>query len=622
MELLTAVPVAKLVYSAILVGLCYLLVSELHTLWFDPRLYIGRFDYFDTGEEKEADARVFALQVAHHHRTLLHLFAQEEEQRTPREQKPVTMASVTGAGAGPQPENTWWPHEVVPINNASSELSKVEITVQGINVKEILSKIRQWVSTPNEVTGTVEKGSGGVRAAANWPKGPSRASGQLVDGQLLIVDGQPDASRAAFHVACSLIWAQAAGKQQNLSRVPRTEFCGWADGWSNYVTLRNKSATLGGLEAADLDALKKLRTFLDRLVASAASYPEVYRLRADLIDLLPTDQKTEEDLALAQNDRTKYALLIAPKETAATGPTLVARASQSEELAVRAQGRPALRVRDGKLVDTPSETWQRMLSPAADQISSVSRATGSLVRRGAPGEREMHLTGFAVAPNVIMTVGDGFPPELLTQNTPAALSLSSWEFSFDDAPAAGTHGHSANPLPVTQVLFAAHGPPKSNFSFVLLEISGHDTTKNPPVTLESKAADMDTVAGQYVYVLGYPSEDPSLPSAFRSALLGPELEAHTKRLMPGRILSASPVETSQHLPLRQLVSDVSTMLGVAGGPLVELRSGHVVGLHFGGRWEDRQGKFAYALYMPDLLALLPQDVSQKVSPQVATNGVP
>jgi hypothetical protein len=209
---------AKVIYSAILLGLIGIAFTELARLWFDTRTYIGNFAFYDGGVEKTPEGKTFSLQVLSHHKMLLQLFAAEEQRRkaavNPNKPEPVTPGSLA------LQENTWWPREISPVHNPSSLLSEIELSVQGINIRDILTKFRQWISAPKEISGTVQKTDAGVRAAMSWSQGPAA-------GDLILVETQPDASKAALHVACSIFGQKNNNEIHSLPMSPVPTF---ADG--------------------------------------------------------------------------------------------------------------------------------------------------------------------------------------------------------------------------------------------------------------------------------------------------------------------------------------------------------------------------------------------------------
>jgi hypothetical protein len=278
---------ATVLYSGILIGIIALLAGELHRLWFDRTLHVGTFQFFENGEEKPALGRAFAVQVLNYHRTLSHFLQQEASRRRGTPEAGRRSPASPQPQAQPSQESTWWPREVFPVSDPKSALSDVELSVQGVNVKQILTALRQWVSTPNEIYGVVEKGATVVRGTASWPNGPSRARGDLVDGQLIEIKGQADTSPAAFQVACGLVWAQAARRQQDLADVTSSEFCDWAQAWSEFLGLRDKAARVEGLTPADVDRVTQLHAFLTRLIERAPVYPEIYTAPRPLLDRQP-----------------------------------------------------------------------------------------------------------------------------------------------------------------------------------------------------------------------------------------------------------------------------------------------------------------------------------------------
>ena len=591
---------AKVLYSGVLIGVIVLLGGELRRLWFDTTLHVGTFQFFEDGEEKVAQGRAFALQVLNYHRTLVFQLGREATRRnTPA--KAAGAAGVDPAGA-PLQENTWWPREVVPIHDPKSALNDVELSVQGVNLKQLLTSLRQWVSTPNEVYGTVEKSNNVVRGTASWPRGPSRSRGDLVDGQLLEIKGQADSAPAAFQVACGLIWAQAARRQAELAGIESQDFCDWAGAWSAFVGLRDKAARLEGLDEGDIGRVKQLRAALTRFVDRGVQYPEIRRLRADLVDLLPVDQKSDNDLAQAQSDRTYYAIHTDPEKRKLPKDVV--------EYVTVAEARPAIVVGSDKLVEPISDTWRSVLEPQADTIMAAANATG-FVRISGKGRPPEGFVGFLVAPRIVATVGFPFR-QWLGAKQRSAFSLGpdvSCEFSFTHKLA--TEGPIIDPIAVEQVIFGVANDGE-NYTFALLRLAGeYDTSRHRPLDLELSPATLEAAVGRYVFTVGYPSWDVRrLPVPFVEHLLGKNPEV--KRVMPGRIASIGrdlrgPTTLESGQPragqVRVITSDLSTTGGTSGGPLVDLRTGRVLGVHFAGQWEDKKGKFAHASSIADILAV-------------------
>jgi hypothetical protein len=56
---LAALPVLKVVYTTILLGLIAFLVREVYGLWWDRGLYVGRFEYFADGKSDDAQAKAW-----------------------------------------------------------------------------------------------------------------------------------------------------------------------------------------------------------------------------------------------------------------------------------------------------------------------------------------------------------------------------------------------------------------------------------------------------------------------------------------------------------------------------------------------------------------------------------
>ena len=136
----------KLVYSLIILSLATLLLSESYRVWLGGTNQLGAFRYFEKGGEKADRGKEMVLRIADHHGKLLRAFANVKESDVQSEQR---LVPTTGK----------------PIEGAKNVLQDVDITIQKINVTDVLAHFRRWVTAPKEIVGTVSKTGASFRAS-------------------------------------------------------------------------------------------------------------------------------------------------------------------------------------------------------------------------------------------------------------------------------------------------------------------------------------------------------------------------------------------------------------------------------------------------------------------------
>jgi hypothetical protein len=129
----------KIVYSALLIGLVGVAVRELWTVWLDPRVYIGKFDVVtESGEDSEkSDAfakRIVAAQ------TILAQQLTDYQSRNSANTPSDTTYAISG---------------MEPLLLPPEALAGIDITVQNVNLRQLLSVVRRNFLAPNEVSGQV-----------------------------------------------------------------------------------------------------------------------------------------------------------------------------------------------------------------------------------------------------------------------------------------------------------------------------------------------------------------------------------------------------------------------------------------------------------------------------------
>lgn len=283
------------------------------------------------------------------------------------------------------------------------------------------------------------------------------------------------------------------------------DFCDWARAWSEFVGLRDKAARLDGLEAGDVDRVKQLRTFLTRVIDRGAPYPEIRRLRTDLVDLLPADQKTDNDLAQAQRDRVSYAIKMDPEKQKLPRDQV--------EFVTFAEARPAIPIGPANIADQASDTWRSVLAPHHESIATAAKATG-FVRIRQKDANPIWVAAVAVAPRVLLTVGFGFGGFPDRARFPRAVGADlSAEFSFGNR--ASLDESVQHAISIDEILF----PSADGANIALLGLADHDTLAHPPLRIQRSQAVLEAAVERYVFAVGYPARDTRVPAPFLDALL-------------------------------------------------------------------------------------------------------
>lgn len=554
----------KLIYSVLLLALAIVLLRELHFVWFDDRIYIGRFDVVgDDGPDATASAafpgRVIAAQAL--------LTQQLGEYQSRLASDAPTDTTYTLAGAA-------------PIRLLPEALPGMELTVQSVNVRQILTALRRGFLAPNEVRGSVTERPGSVLAAVDWAR--AREPGL----RRFLTPNRATLSDAAAQVACSLSWAHARAGRAPV-KFDRAQFCDFAAALDTLYALGAKASSPDGLDEAEAKRARAAAASLRAHVGSAFMIADIHRLRADLLDLLPAGKR--EDVVEAQEERVRYAML---------SPALAKLPADERRLAAFALARPAIGLKDGALVDPPAN-WAGLLRPRAADIARAASATGSIVDAGG----NLRGSGFLVAPGLVLTANFTLD-EIAYDQRRGVVPPKSGRFCLGEGKAG------AEPcFTLGEIVYDGRA---AGDRFALVAIAGHNPVLHPPLPLADAATDPNTLTGQYAYVIGHPGFDRRIPKAFGERVFGARLQA--RLLMPGRLLSvqradlfpanrggATEAASAAAAPAFDLVNDISTATGVAGAPLIDLATGRALAMHYGGLWTGERGKFAYAQILPKTL---------------------
>lgn len=573
---------AKLIYTTILVGLVALLVSEIGRIWFEQRTTVGTLTLLENHETQETKGRALAFSLVARHSDLRRRFSRQVPSDFESEQRLL-------------------PEVGSPIEHGETILSDLQITVQDIPVTDILTHLRRWVSAPRALQGTVEMTGDEYRAQVRLVDSEIKLADGTMQHGVLHLEGTGGLEQAAFDLACSLIWIEAARvpKGLDIAIVGREAFCHWTQRWVEQQTLARRLRQAGSFSADETKRLRAALTAVSYAIQNGATYPKYWSLRADLTRLLPEEERNKPEIReRIQNDDLTYFTLVrldAKRDVSAAQTEL-------EAYRILAEARPAIKVKDGLVEVDKDSLWKRVFEREGSRaaVQRASKATGLF--RISENDSSAHLSAstqmaIAIGKNLIATPAYSILPRGLRPkgelseivNVPEEFSA---EFVFADAwPADDDRSRPRHPI--KRIFYL--GGNDSRPELALLEIEGHDTSLFPPLLVQSDRA-KTLKPGDFTFLIGFPTTDPRLPPEFMELLLG-DGDDGSKRIMPGRVISAPGPGASSDTSILSggaIVVDASTSGGTGGAPLIDLKTGRLVGLNFAGRWQNiTEGKFAY-----------------------------
>jgi len=628
----------KTIYSALICCVALLLFRELFLVWFDNRVYIGKFDVITNAETETQDSINFAQRVVASQAVLA--------------QQLQTYQEIADLNAQTDGTYSLFPDQKLSLPQEA--LKGVDITVQNVNLTAIFTALRRGFTSPNEVSGSVTSTPGSVLAAIQWPKAPKPALTSTRRLNQFFVPSQPNYDAAAAYIACSLSWARGAAQSRELASIPRDQFCGFASALNVLYSLGEKAHVPDGLAEDEIALIRRKTDVLASYKAVAPQLPDIYRLRADLFDLLPDSSRRQSDLVEAQEDRLSYALL---------SPVFENKSEEEKRFQVLAFARPAIKLDNGEPERAP-DNWKSILTRYQENVRRSALSTGlALVRaeRNASNAtvegRQPLGTAFMVAPNLAITASHVLESASYFAGNPK--ELPDIEICFEDDPKKCREF-----FRVSKVHYQSY---VGETDIALIEVDEHSPVFHPPLPLAEPSPLQGSLVGSYAFVVGYPFADMRMPEEFTRALLGgvadtdkdrlldtarqgqsPETEetrnwfrrlltaispsstggqesvpeetaeaeeekkdekekeavtGGVRRLMPGRLLAFNNMQG-------RFTSDISTTGGTSGAALTDFATGEVLGVSLAGMWQGERGKFSFS-------SPIPQEVREMINRRLA-----
>jgi endonuclease G len=235
-------------------------------------------------------------------------------------------------------------------------------------------------------------------------------------------------------------------------------------------------------------------------------------------------------------------------------------------------GRPVLAIVEGapqlEFKDSESEVWRTRLQSSGAQLQRAAAAVGRINLSGRPGVPYVG-TGWLVAEGTIATnrhVALEFGKHARDGFTFNQAGDAGADVSIDFLEEAGRRERLA--FPIVEIL---HIEDDDGPDLALLRVGeSQGKALAPPIPLSSAAPR----ATQQVAVMGYPAKDSRAPDAqLVQSIFGNVFDK--KRLAPGQLTETKP---------DVLLHDCSTLGGNSGSVVLDLQTGHAVGLHFAGQF--------------------------------------
>lgn len=260
-------------------------------------------------------------------------------------------------------------------------------------------------------------------------------------------------------------------------------------------------------------------------------------------------------------------------ESAARGKDIRPQDHELLEAIIFEDIRPAIDIVDGAFTVT-HPLWTKLSSDAKTR-KRIEAAIPLVGRIELPGQTRIPYggTGFVVGAGLIMT--NRHVAELFAEG------LGDRRLAFRTGAAAGIdlkreHGRPDGTVLSVRKVAMIH----PYWDMALLQVDGLPAIE----PLKLGLADARELAGRDIFIIGYPAFDPRNPAAVQNDVF--QGRYGVKKLQPGQLQGG--VETSSFGKLVPAAThDISTLGGNSGSAVFDLATGEVLGLHFGGRFHER-----------------------------------
>jgi endonuclease G len=236
--------------------------------------------------------------------------------------------------------------------------------------------------------------------------------------------------------------------------------------------------------------------------------------------------------------------------------------------------RPAVDIVDGKF-DVTHYLWTH-LSSKAETRKRIEDVVPSVGRIELPGNRQYPYggTGFVVGDGLLMTnrhVAAIFANGLGNRNVVLKTGHKAGiDFLHERGRPNGTT------LMVRKVVMI-----HPYWDMAILAVENLPADRKP---LKLSLADVSDFDGREIAVIGYPAFDPRNDAAEQDKLF--DKEYGVKRLQPGQLHGRAQTESFGKV-VSAAAHDCSTLGGNSGSCVMDLETGEIVALHFGGRYQDK-----------------------------------
>src|SRR5260370_11382429 len=217
------ITLSRATYSILLLLIIALLLKSLIATWPSGKITVGEFDYF-ADEVKKADFCEQIRAETFEFYNLIVKLIQQEAERTRMENGLSNQKNKEEEDKSerlPAIRN----EQLADLNSNSGELQQLEITVQGINIKNLFSSLGAFVTpSSRELKASIFSSNNTRRVFVTAPSINNRKEARPVPS--FISGGVESDTATAFRIACYMIWSQwdAASLDSDFG-VNLSEFC-------------------------------------------------------------------------------------------------------------------------------------------------------------------------------------------------------------------------------------------------------------------------------------------------------------------------------------------------------------------------------------------------------------